>query len=154
MGQTTAVAIDKDAASGDSVSTYPGQALGLPPTGAGSLARWSQRVTALVIDWAAAMLVAQGIGLVTDLRSNSHQAWLTMAVFFASKTVLTWLMGCSFGQAITGVRVVRCDGGRLGLVRYAARTGLICLVIPAVVVGPDRRGLDDVILDSVAVSTR
>jgi len=38
--------------------SYPGQRLGLPPSGAGSLASWQIRITALAVDWAASMGVA------------------------------------------------------------------------------------------------
>ena len=37
---------------------YPGERLGLPREGRGSLASWSQRIWALVIDWAACTIVA------------------------------------------------------------------------------------------------
>ena len=39
---------------------YPGNSLGLPASGRGSLATWRARVSALVIDWGASMAVAVG----------------------------------------------------------------------------------------------
>jgi hypothetical protein len=37
---------------------YPGQRLGLPAQGHGSLATWRARIAALILDWAACMGVA------------------------------------------------------------------------------------------------
>ena len=38
--------------------------------------------------------------------------------------------------------------------RSAVRTALKCLVIPAVIIGADRRGLDDLMLGTVVVNRR
>ena len=47
----------------------------------------------------------------------------------------------STAKRILGVRVVRTDGSRLGLLRTVGRTLLVCLVIPAVVMDQQGRGL-------------
>lgn len=132
--------------------TYPGADLGLPRSGRGSLASWGSRVGALFIDWGASMLVAMALFGVGVMREGGWKAWMTMAVFFVQKTLFTWLASGSFGQLVTRIAVVKVAGGTLGLWRSAVRTAMICLVIPAVVVGPHRRGLDDVLLDTVVVN--
>ena len=75
----------------------------------------------------------------------------TMSLFALEVIVLTWLTGASFGQRILGLVVLRTDGGRVGLWRVVLRTLLICLVIPAVVLDSDGRGLHDRAVDSVVV---
>ena len=42
----------------DTAEQYPGETLGLPQTGRGSLASWRARVAALILDWAASMAPA------------------------------------------------------------------------------------------------
>ncbi len=132
--------------------TYPGAALGLPPTGRGALASWGSRVGALLIDWGASTVVAIGLFGIGVMRDGGWKAWMTLAVYFAQKSVLTWLASGSFGQLITRVAVVRLGGGPIGLWRAVLRAAMVCLVIPAVVVGSDRRALDDVLLDTVVVN--
>lgn len=126
---------------------YRGERLGLPHESPGSIAPVSRRVIALAIDWLAAMLVASFfVGYGTD-----GYALLTLGIFALQTTVLQWLMGSSFGQRITGVVVIRVDGGRLGVVPLAARTALVCLVIPAVIWDKDTRGLHDRLARTVCV---
>lgn len=99
----------------------------------------SRRVVALVIDWLSAMLVASFFaGYGTD-----DYAFLTLGIFALQTTVLQWLTGSSFGQRLLSIAVVRVDGGQLGVLPLAMRTGLICLVIPPVVWDRDSRGLHD-----------
>ena len=132
----------------------PGAAPGLPATGRGSPASWRRRAAALLIDWSASMLVAMGLfgtGVLTDA---GWRLWMPMAVFFVEKTLLTALSGASFGQRLMRLSVVRTSGERVGPARCAIRTALVCLVLPAVVIGADRRSLNDVLLDTVVVSTR
>ena len=139
--------------SGD--QAYPGQRLGLPAEGRGSIASWQQRITALAVDWAASMVVAVGffgIGVVNG--AGGWRAWMVMAVFFVESTVLCTLAGGSFGQLVTRIAVVRLDVAPLGLLRAAARAALVCVVIPAVVIGPDRRGLHDVAVGTAVIRRR
>ncbi|MDQ7994200.1 MAG: RDD family protein [Propionicimonas sp.] len=134
--------------------TYPGQSLGLPESGRGALASWRARIAALLLDWGASMVVAVfafGVGV---LRESGWRAWMILAVFFVQKAVLTALAGGSFGQIIARVEVVRLEGGGLGWWRSIARTAMVCVVLPAVVVGAERRGLDDLVLGTVVVRRR
>ncbi len=133
---------------------YPGQDLGLPPDGRGSLASWRARIAALLLDWAGSMLVAIFAFGMAVLRESDWRAWMILAVFFVEKTVLTALVGGSFGQILARVRVVRLDGQPLGWWRAAARTAMIGVVLPAVVIGADRRGLNDLALGTVVVTQR
>lgn len=117
----------------------PGEVVGL-----------GRRLVALAIDW----LVAIGVSLLLfrDVAYGSLESSVAILMIFAAELILlTWLTGSSFGQRILGVQVVRMDGGRLGLGRVVLRTALICLVIPAVVIDSNGRGLHDRAVGSVVV---
>ena len=50
--------------------------------------------------------------------------------------------------------VHRLDGQTLGWLRALARAGMICLVLPTVVIGAERRALNDLVLVTVVVNRR
>ncbi len=100
-----------------------------------------RRAVALGLDW----LLAIGMSLVL-LRSpyGSPESSLGILGLFAAEVILlTWLTTASFGQRIMGLQVLRTDGDRLALWRVAVRTLLICLVIPAIIIDSNGRGLQD-----------
>ena len=133
---------------------HPGQRLGLPASGRGSLATWRGKVTALIVDWAASMAIATGFFGSGVLTGDGWRAWMIMAVFFVESTVLTALASGSLGQLLTRIAVVRLDARPLGFLRAAVRAALVCTVIPAVVVGADRRGLHDLAVNTVVIHRR
>ena len=135
-----------DAAGADEPA-YRGERLGLPPTGPGSMAGIWHRVLALAIDWLVCLIVAR---VLVDDPQSALASFATLGVFFVEVTILTWLTGASFGQRLTGLRVVG-RSRRLGLVGAALRTALICVVIPPLVWDNDGRGLHDRAVDSVVV---
>lgn len=133
---------------------YPGRSLGLPAEGRGALASWGQRITALVVDWAVAMLVAALITWGAVLSSTGPEKFATLIVFFIEKALLTGLTGSSLGQRVVGIGVTRVDGHPVSFWAAVVRTLMICLVLPAVVIGPDRRSLNDMMLRTVVVKRR
>lgn len=133
---------------------YPGQSLGLPETGRGALASWRARMAALVVDWGASMVVAITLFGAGVLTASDWRRWMIMAVYFAQKSLLTALTGSSFGQLLTRVGVTMVSGEPLGWWRAPVRAALLCLVLPALVVGPERRGLHDLALGTVVVNRR
>lgn len=133
---------------------YPGERLGLPGSGPGSLATWYARMGALIADWAASMFVATAMFGPAVLTGYDWRAWMVLAVFAIESTLLSTLLGGSFGKLLARLAIVRLDGKPLGLLRALARALLVCLVIPAVVVGQDRRALVDVLLGTVVVTRR
>ena len=133
---------------------YPGQRLGLPPAGRGSLAPWQARITALIADWAGSMAVAAGIFGPAVLFGDGWQSWMILTVFFVETAVLSALTGGSFGQLLTKIAVYRLDARPLGFARAFVRAALVCLVIPAVVIGADRRGLHDTVVGTVVIRRR
>lgn len=133
---------------------YPGQRLGLPREGRGSLASWRARVAALIIDWAASMAVAVGFFGSGVLTGGGWRAWMILTVFFVESTVLSWLAGGSFGQLLSRIAVVRLDAQPLGLPRALLRAFLVCLALPALIISADRRGLQDLAAGTVVTNRR
>lgn len=130
--------------------TYPGEQLGLPASGPGSVAGLGRRVGALFVDWFVALLIA---GLFTGRRplSPGHSSLLTLAVFAVEYLVLVTSVGRTIGMRLLGIGVVRVGGGRLTLPWVVVRTVLLVLVVPAVVYDRDQRGLHDRASNAVAV---
>ena len=133
---------------------YPGASIGLPESGRGSLASWWARIAALVLDWGASMIVASFLFGAGVLREGGWKSWMILAVFFVQSAVLTALTGSSFGQLLARIGVHRLDGQPLGWGRALARASMICLVLPTVVVGAERRALNDLVLGTVVVNRR
>ncbi len=118
------------------------------------MAGWGSRIGALVLDWGLSMVVAItafGSGVLTG---GGWRSWMILAVFFAQTAVMTWLAGGSIGQLVSRLAVVRLDRVPLNLGLAILRAALVCLVIPALVIGPDRRGLHDLVSGTVVVRRR
>lgn len=133
---------------------WPGEHLGLPEKGQGSLATWRARITALVLDWAISMILAWAIFGIGALRGQDWRAFTILGVFFVQSTLLIALTGSSAGKLIARIGVVRVDRQPVGFLRAAARQLMLCLVIPALVIGPDRRALTDLACGTVVVNRR
>ena len=88
------------------------------------------------------------------IREGGWKAWMILAVFFVQSSVLTALTGSSFGQLLARIGVHRLDGERLGWGTSLARAGMISLVLPTVVMGAERRALNDLVLGTVVVNRR
>lgn len=135
-------------------TSYPGELLGLPRTGRGSLASWQARILALIFDWAgsmAAALVIFGTGVITD---QGWKAWMILATFFVESTILSALAGGSFGQILLRIAVFRMDAKPLGFPRAILRAALVSLVIPPLVIDGNRRGLHDLVCGTVVINRR
>lgn len=137
-----------------STESYPGERLGLPAEGRGSLASWRSRVAALILDWAASMAVAVGFFGTGVLTGGGWRAWMTLAVFLVESTLLVTVASGSFGQLICRIAVVRLDTKPVGFPRALLRQLLISLALPALVIGPDRRGLQDLAAGTVVVNRK
>ena len=133
--------------------TYPGETIGLPRRGPGSLASWRARIGAMIGDWAASMVVAVALFGGGVMRDQGGSLWI-LAIYFLEATILTILTGGSFGQLIARIGIVRLDGEPLGWWRPIVRTALKCLFIPAVVVGAERRAITDLLLGTVVINRK
>ncbi len=122
---------------------YPGQRLGLPAAGPGSLARMGRRFAALLVDWLLSYGVA-GLGLASGLFSAAFLATAVLIIWFVLGVVSVRLFGFTPGQYVAGLRVASIDNRiHVGTGRAALRGLLIALVIPALFTDIDGRGLQD-----------
>ncbi|RCG28246.1 RDD family protein [Sphaerisporangium album] len=120
---------------------YPGERLGLPAEGSGSVARFGRRFGAVLVDWLiCTWAIAQGL-LRADPRSA---AWVGLGVFALEYVVLVGFIGMTFGMRLFGIRVATLDGGgRPPFGAVLLRTLLLCLAVPALIWDRDQRGLHD-----------
>jgi hypothetical protein len=126
-----------------------GASLGLPAEGPGSLANFGTRITAYVIDAVAAAFIA---GLFTAPKLPG--LWS-----LASFTVITIVSLVAFGQTpgmrVCGLRLAHpVEGRRLAVWRAVVRTALLLLLIPALLVDADGRGLHDRATQTAVVRDR
>ncbi|GFG69885.1 RDD family protein [Mycolicibacter senuensis] len=131
----------------------PGQRLGLPPTGPGSLAPMGRRVLALVVDWLVAYGLA-GLGLTLGLVTAELLATAVMVIWLVLGMAALRLFGFTPGQYVFALRVVAVDGTGVGLIRAVVRGLLLALVVPALFVDADGRGLHDRATATAVVRSR
>lgn len=127
----------------DPSDAYPGERLGLPASGPGSVATLGRRVGALVVDWACAVVIS--------IAFFSYDALATTAIFAIVQLVFIPTLGGSPGHRLFGMRLQRVPIGWVGLWRPIVRTALLVLVIPAAIWDADRRGLHDKAAGTVLV---
>ena len=130
---------------------YPGERLGFPESGPGSVSSVGRKAVALVIDWLTAVVIAKALG--TDMDPNQTSI-LVLEIFAAQVAMSTLLSGSSFGQRLMGIGVMTLDRQRLPISRVLVRTALMCLVIPAVIYDRDNRGFHDKAVNSVVIRIR
>ncbi len=147
--------ITVDAVTSASEHDYPGQRLGLPREGRGSIGRPGRRIAALLIDVASAGLVGFAFFSTPDPVTGVPFANPVAAnvIFFAVQILFIPLIGGSPGHRIMGMRLELASGGWVGLWRPIVRTVLLALIIPAVVWDADQRGLHDKAVGTVLVRT-
>ena len=133
---------------------FPGARLGLPAEGRGSLATWRSRVAALLLDWAACMAIAVAFFGSAVLTGGGWRSWMILTVFFIQSCLLGLLAAGTFGQLVCRIAIVRVDRQPLGIARAVLRSALVCLVLPALVISVDRRGLHDLAAGTVVVNRR
>jgi RDD family len=136
--------------SGPGDTGYPGDRLGLPSTGSGSVAGYGRRLGALFFDWLVALLTVSLIAAVAGLRPSPGNLW-PVAAFGVETWLLTTLFGLTFGKRLLGLRVVRLDGGPVGPLWALVRTALLLVVVPALLWDRDYRGLHDKAAHTVVV---
>jgi uncharacterized RDD family membrane protein YckC len=123
-----------------------GASLGLAAKGPGSLAGFGTRVVAFCVDALGSALVA-GLFTAPNLPGN----W-ALAAFAAITVVCLVAFGQTPGMRLLGLRLAHPrQGQRLALWRAVVRTALLCLLVPALVVDSDGRGLHDRLTDTAVV---
>lgn len=128
---------------------FPGQRLGLPKDGPGSLVGMGRRILALIVDWFIAYglaALAVTFGVVSSERFMGSQVGSTavMGVWLVLGLLAVRLFGFTPGQYALGLRVASVDHRmHVGFGRALCRGLLIAIVIPALFTDGDGRGFQD-----------
>jgi uncharacterized RDD family membrane protein YckC len=123
-----------------------GASLGLPPAGPGSLAPFSTRVGAFLVDALGSALIA---GLFTAPRLPANWSLLAFALLTIGSLII---FGQTPGMRLLGLRLAHPrEGERLAVWRAVVRTALLMLLVPALVVDADGRGMHDRLTDTAVV---
>ncbi len=125
-----------------------------PPEKAGALdlsklqpANFGRRFAALLIDWALCLVVAS---FYADPRIV---AWPPVVVLILFNALFIGLFGQTPGMSLARLRAVSVvDGGAIGIPRGLLRGFLLALLVPAVIMDGDRRGLHDRAAGSIVVA--
>jgi uncharacterized RDD family membrane protein YckC len=123
-----------------------GASLGLPVDGPGALASFGVRLVAFVVDALSSAFIA-GLFTAPKLPGN----WSLLA--FVLITVGTLIaFGQTPGMRLLGLRLAHPqEGRRLAAWRAVVRTALLLLLVPALLVDADGRGLHDRLTDTAVV---
>lgn len=144
-----------ESAEPDRYDSIPGRRLGLPADGPGSLASSPRRLGALLLDWLVAYGLA-GLGVAAGLVTPEYLATVVLVVWVVLGLAAVRLFGFTPGQYAWGLRVVSLDGTGpgVGIGRATVRGLLIALVVPALFIDSDGRGLQDRATATAVVRSR
>jgi uncharacterized RDD family membrane protein YckC len=121
------------------VVSATGDAVALP-----SLAR---RFGALLVDWALCAMLSAAFA------DPMRDGWPPVLVLLVAYTVFIGLFAQTPGMWVSRLRcVAHDDGGRIGIPRALLRAVLLCLVVPALLMDRDQRGLHDRLAGSIVVA--
>lgn len=113
-----------------------------------------RRLVALLIDWVIASFSAVALFGWTGVRfppDGIRDQLIINGVFVVEVAILVGLTGFSIGKRIMGLRLINPDGRPIGVLRALLRTMLLSLVIPAIVMTDDKRGLHELAAGSKVV---
>lgn len=122
---------------------WPGKKFGLPQDGPRSTPTYLRRVAGLGIDWT--------LAVVLSVLFFDYNGWWTLALFVLLNVVGGLLLAGSPGHLLAGIRIAPIKGGALGLIAPLVRPLLIALVIPALIVDEDQRGVHDRLVGTILV---
>ena len=122
---------------------WPGQRLGRPEHGPGSVGRIGRRIGALLIDWGLAMALSAWF--------FGGDPFANLSLFAAMQLLFVGVTGHSIGHRVFGLQVQGMDGRPAKPLAVLVRTALLCLVIPALVADADQRGLHDRAMKTILV---
>lgn len=128
---------------------FPGQRLGRPQSGPGSLAGTGRRIGALLLDWfiaygLASLAVTFGFVTGENFLASQFGSTAIMGVWLVIGALSVRLFGFTPGQYALGLRVASVDHRmHVGVGRALSRGLLIAVVIPALFTDADGRGFQD-----------
>ena len=135
---------------------YPGEQLGLPREGAGSLASFSARLGAFGVDIVASALIASLLNVWVHQPTPIQRQGASIAVLTVEQLLLVALSGQTLGMRLLDLRVLRFrDVTRPpGIVWSAVRTLILMLTFGlAGFFTKNGRGLHDLAAGSIVVRT-
>lgn len=142
------------AVTGESSGGHPGERLGLPADGVGSVAGFGRRLAALAVDWLLGYFIA-GLFTGPNALASPSFSWSVLGVWFLLTAVPVAIFGASAGMTALGIRVAALGGAAVvGVPRALLRTALVALVIPALIRDEDGRGWHDLAAGTVVVRSR
>ena len=132
---------------------YPGQRLGLPREGSGSIGRVGRRLLGVLVDWTLCTFIAFGLFHVPlpFTATAGPGAWITLIIFGVENLLLVGTLGYTIGHRVVGLRVRSINGRPASIVQTVVRTVLLCLFLPAMFWDRDGRGLHDKAAGTVIV---
>ncbi len=124
-------------------SAFPGQSLGRPLDGPGSVAGLGRRFVSLMIDWVLCLLIARA-AFGTAALHPPGTLW-TNVIIGIENVLLVSTAGATLGQRILRIRVEKLDGTHPGPGPALLRGVLLALAVPALFVlwQRDHRGLHE-----------
>lgn len=140
--------VRRPSAPADAETGYPGQGLGRPQDGPGSIPSLIRRGGGLCIDWGIAVALAWALLPYEWVNLGITGIWLVLTILAVG------FMGHSVGHLVLGMQVQTRDGRPIGFARAFVRTVLLALVIPALIMDRDQRGLNDRLIGTVLVRIR
>lgn len=114
---------------------YPGERLGRPETGDGSVAGFGRRLGGVIVDWLLALLI--GGALV------GSGPFPPLVVFLAQHLLLVATAGGTIGHRLFGLRVETVAGTHPTPLQAIGRALLLTLAVPALIWDADQRGWHD-----------
>ena len=114
---------------------WPGQRLGRPESGPGSIARFGPRAAALLIDWLICSALSAAL--------FDYDGVATLLIFLVEQILFVGFFGYSIGHRLMRMQVQTLDGRPAGYLTATVRSALLCLVVPALIIDADQRGVHD-----------
>ena len=106
----------------------------------------ARRFVALLIDWILCLVIGLAFGDV------ARSSWIPLVILVVEYGFFIGLFAQTPGMWVRRLRCVSVTtGGRIGVARATLRGALLCLVIPALIMDGDRRGLHDRATGSVVI---
>ncbi|MFW0107990.1 RDD family protein [Rothia sp. P7181] len=126
---------------------YPGEHMGRPQQGPGSIARFGRRIIAFCIDWYLWWAVLY-------LLNVPHLQIFVLLVVWAYQSITIGLYGHTLGHFLCGMQVQTVDGHPVGLKNAILRSTLVMLVLPVFMMDADTRGVHDRVRNMILVRIR
>ena len=106
-----------------------------------------RRFCALLADWLACVLIS------STFAHPTTEGWAPVLVLIFEYGFFVGFFGQTPGMFITGLRCVDVATDRpIGVPRALLRAVLLCMVVPAVIMDSDRRGVHDRLASSIVVT--